>query len=146
MYNIFSPQGSTAEVSVEFCADPLPKLNWHLGGPSEGHSLLLCSECTHQRFSVLKEAAAEREDCYVSTLVIAAADQTDSRDYQLHLENPHGVELHTVRVTVGELLSNETLVGAVVGGVFVLILLLIALFYCARRCCPSKQLKQDIER
>jgi len=143
---VFILQGTDAVVSVEFCADPAPKLNWHLGGPGPGHSVLLCSECTHEKFSVLREEPSLREDCYISKLSIAGADKTDSREYQLHLENHHGKEIHTVKVIVGELLSHETLVGAVVGGVFVLILLAIAVFYCFRRCCSTKQLKQDIER
>lgn len=142
---VFIIQGNDATVSVEFCADPMPKLNWHLGGPSPGHSVLLCSECSHDKFSVLKETPGLREDCYVSSLRIEAADKTDTRDYQLHLENEHGVEIHTVRVSVGDL-DHQTIIGAVVGGLFVLVLLLIAVFFCSRRCCSSKQLKQDIER
>jgi len=141
---VFIIQGNDATVSVEFCADPMPKLNWHLGGPSPGHSVLLCSECSHDKFSVLKETPGLREDCYVSSLRIEAADKTDTRDYQLHLENEHGVEIHTVRVSVGDL-DHQTIIGAVVGGLFVLILLLIAVFFCSRRCCSSKQLKQDME-
>ena len=92
------------------------------------------------------EEASDHRDCYISALRIQAADKTDSRDYQLHLENTHGLEIHTVTVDVGEALSQETLIGAVCGGGFVLVLLLIAVFSCARRCCPNKQLKQDIER
>ena len=75
-----------------FCADPLPKQTWHLGGP--GHSVLLSSECSHEKFSVLKEEPSTREDCYVSTLRIEGAEKTDSREYVLHLENYLGLETH----------------------------------------------------
>ena len=143
---VFIVQGSDAEVRVEFCADPRPELNWLLGGSEAGHSVRLCSGCTHERFTVLREEPSDHRDCYISALRIQGADKTDSRDYQLHLENTHGLEIHTVTVDVGEALSHETLIGAVCGGGFVLVLLLIAVFSCARRCCPNKQLKQDIER
>ena len=55
-------------------------------------------------------------------------------DSQLHLENEHGVEIHTVRVDVGDL-DHQTIIGAVVGGLFVLVLLMVAVFFCSRRCC-----------
>ena len=144
---VFVVQGTDASVMVEFCADPLPELNWHIsGGDTTGHSVRLCSGCVHDKFTVLREEPSVHRDCYVSTLMIANADKTDSRDYELHLENDHGLEIHTVRVSVGEMLSQETLIGAVCGGGFVLVLILFAVFSCARRCCPGKQLKQDIER
>lgn len=141
---VFILRGTDAIVKVEFCADPLPKQTWHLGGP--GHSVLLSSECSHEKFSVLKEEPSTREDCYISTLRIEGAEKTDSREYVLHLENYLGLETHTVRVNIGEMIAQETLIGGIVGGAITIITILIALVCCVRRCCKSeKQLKQDIE-
>ena len=143
---VFIVQGTDAVVSVEFCSDPAPVLRWELGGPK--HNVVLYSDTEHEKFSVPKEVPAMREDCYISSLKIAGAAESDSREYHVHLENDHGKEIHVVRVNVGEVLSNETLIGGIVGGAFVLILLIIGLVACARRCChcTTKQLKQDIER
>ena len=143
---VFILQGTDAVVSVEFCADPKPELKWHIGGQNPAQSFILNPLTSHEKFSVLQEEPASRVDCYISTLKIDGADKTDSRDYELHLENHHGQERHTVRVNVGDRMSNETLIGAIVGGIFVFILIAFALLLCSRRCCPSKQLKQDMER
>merc|ERR1711915_628612 len=140
---VFILQGTDAIVKVEFCADPLPKQTWRLGGP--GHSVLLSSETTHDQFSVLKEEPSVREDCYISTLRIKGAKKTDSREYVLHLENLHGLETHTVRVNIGEMIAQETLIGGIVGGAITIIMILIVLVCCVRRCKSEKQLKQDIE-
>ena len=74
---VFIVQGTDAVVSVEFCADPAPVLRWELGGPK--HNVVLYSDTEHEKFSVPKEVPAIREDCYVSSLKIAGAAETDSR-------------------------------------------------------------------
>ena len=143
---VFIVKGTDAVVSVEFCADPVPNLRWEIGGPQ--HNIVLYSDTQHERFSVPKEVPSLREDCYISSLNIFGAAESDSKEYHVHLENDHGKEIHVVKVSVGEVLSHETLIGGIAGGAFVLILLLIAVVACVRRCCTctTKQLKQDIER
>ena len=143
---VFIVKGTDAVVSVEFCADPVPNLRWEIGGPQ--HNIVLYSDTQHDRFSVPKEVPSLREDCYISSLNIFGAAESDSKEYHVHLENDHGKEIHVVKVSVGEVLSHETLIGGIAGGAFVLILLLIAVVACVRRCCTctTKQLKQDIER
>ena len=59
-------RGSDAFVKVEFCADPMSKQSWQLGGLKGGESRIILSPLTqHERFSVLAEEAASRVDCYL---------------------------------------------------------------------------------
>ena len=102
-------QGTDALVKVEFCADPVPVQTWHLGGEEGGSRVLLASQTRHERFSVLREQPSASQDCYVSTLRIDAAEITDSQDYTLHLESPLGLEKHTVRVTIGDIIAKVSL-------------------------------------
>ena len=141
-------RGTDALVRVEFCADPAPKLTWQLGGLEGGQSSVILNTGTqHDRFMVLAEEAGSQEDCYLSTLRIAAADLSDTREYVLNLDNSHGHHEHRVHVSVREALALHTLVGGVVGGVLTLVVLVGALCCCRRACCPgSKPLKQDMER
>lgn len=50
---------------------------------------------------VLQEA---REDCYLATFRIEDADATDSRDYNLAVENDRGTDRHGVRLYVNGML------------------------------------------
>ena len=141
-------RGTDALVRVEFCSDPMPKLSWQLGGLEGGQSRVILNTGTeHDRFKVLEEEMGSREDCYLSTLRIQAADIGDSREYVLNLENEHGIQQHTVQVTVREALALHTLVGGVVGGLLTLIVLVVVVCCCRRTCCSKeKSLKPDMER
>jgi len=141
-------RGTDALVRVEFCSDPMPKLSWQLGGLEGGQSKVILNTGTeHDRFRVMEEEAGTREDCYLSTLRIQAADIGDSREYVLNLENEHGIQQHRVQVTVREALALHTLVGGVVGGLLTLIVLVVVICCCRRTCCSKeKSLKPDMER
>ena len=140
-------RGTDALVRVEFCSDPMPKLSWQLGGLDGGQRVILNTGTEHDRFRVMEEEAGTREDCYLSTLRIQAADIGDSREYVLNLENEHGNQQHKVLVTVREALALHTLVGGVVGGVLTLIVLVVVICCCRRTCCSKeKSLKPDMER
>ena len=67
----------------------------------------------------------------------------------LRLKNSHGEGRHHVHLKVGEVYSQETLIGGVVGGCVTFIVILVVLgCWCRRCCCPQdKKIKQqDIER
>lgn len=94
--------GEIARMEVLFCADPLPKQAWHLGdqGSGAGHNIILASGTKHERFSAEVAQQADRDDCYVSALVINGAHADDSHAYQLKLENNHGTDTHIVHLVV----------------------------------------------
>ena len=145
------------QVRVEFCSDPPPRQVWHVdSGP--GQKIVLEAGTAHDRFAVSRAipAASGGPDCFISTLIITEPAADDGREYVLHLENEHGLEQHAVHVHVGSAgrLSSEAVTGAVLGGGFTLLALIVAVFWICRRCCSSccdtdtegKEFKLDQER
>ncbi len=102
--------GEDAKLSVTFCADPMPKPQWHLGdrgsSSSDGngglHNIILASGTQHGRFLAeqLVRSADGRENCYVSALRINGAHSDDSKAYELRLENEHGQDSHVIKLVV----------------------------------------------
>ena len=143
--HVFLLQGRDATLEVEFCGSPIPKQTWQI--ESVEKKVALVAGTSHDKYKVENERRIDTRNCYVSVLHIFSADQLDSKDYVLKLENVHGEEIHKAHVTIGEELSKETLIGSVVGVAVTLLLVLIVLVCICRRCCKQeKQLKESPER
>ena len=137
----FVHTGSDARVEIEFCADPRPQITWVRQGQEGVEGAL--------GYSVGELKPTSRPDCYTSTLTVASPAKAEQHEYLLRLKNDHGEETHRVMLRVGEVFSQETLIGGVVGGCVTVLVILVLLVCSCRRCCNSKaekKIKQDIER
>ena len=140
--NHYVVTGTDARVEIEFCADPQPEITWIKVGVQEQ---VLAQD--GENYSVEEVAQGKREDCYISALTVLNPSKTETHEYVLKLKNPHGEERHVVNLRVGEVYSQETLIGGVIGGCITIVLILSILVFSCRRCCSSdKKIKQDIER
>ena len=138
--NHFVHTGSDAKVQIEFCADPQPQITWVRQGQEQVEGAL--------GYSVGELEEGSRPDCYTSTLTVNNPSKADHHEYLLKLKNNHGEETHRVVLRVGEVFSQETLIGGLVGGGVTVVVMLLVLGCWCRRCCNNndKKIKQDIER
>ena len=140
--NHYVVTGTDARVEIEFCADPQPEITWIRVGVEE-------KVLSHdgEDYSVEEVAQGPRQDCYISALTVLNPSKTETHEYVLKLKNPHGEESHVVNLRVGEVYSQETLIGGVIGGCVTIVLILSILVFSCKRCCSTdKKIKQDIER
>lgn len=138
--NVMVPIGETAELQVEFCANPMSNQSWHLENGS-GNKVILASGTGHGRFQAeTVKNHPNRPDCYISTLRINGAHPTDSHNYELRLSNQHGVDTHTIRLAVNQHVAQEYLIAVVIGCVISGLLLILVTIYMVKagKCCCSK--------
>ena len=140
-------RGAAGLIQVQFCADPLPKQTWHIDS-HPGQKILISEGTAHEGFRVLNATRAARPNCYVSSLEVAhVSESLDRTAYEVHLENQHGRQIHTVRVKIGSLLAKETLIGGLVGGGMTVLVLLLLIICCCTKCARNnKARKRDQER
>ena len=167
--DVIVEDGQNAILEARFCADPLPEQLWHLG--HAGNNIILAAGTTHGRFDA-KTVRRIKEDCYISTLTVSAAQPSDTSEYELRLTNAHGSDSYRVRLIVrgkvasafaklavtvtsvfSEHLSPELLVAiaVVVGCVLTILILTLIILYAVRteKCCcgvESRKRTMDVER
>jgi hypothetical protein len=113
-HEVIVPIGAEATLKVEFCANPMSNQSWHLGdmGNGSGNKVILASGTGHGRFvAETVKSSPNKPDCYISTLRINGAHQSDSHTYELRLSNQHGIDSHTITLAVkGKSLLNSSAV------------------------------------
>ena len=78
--------GSDVELEGQFCSDPVPVRNtWEWGGV-----VLPTGSQIDGRYEAELVSDPDKEDCYLSRLVIRGLEMGDSRTYMLNVENIHG--------------------------------------------------------
>ena len=149
--NHYVVTGTDAKLEVKFCADPKPEVVWVRQGKTDGESgreeeVLFQGKSDNFVINQLIETA--RKDCYTSVLTLKSPSKTENHEYRVKLKNQHGEREHQVSLRVGELLSQETLIGGLVGGLLALAIVLVVMVCCCRRfvCPKDPKTKQDIER
>ena len=154
--NHYVVTGTDAKLEVKFCADPKPEVVWvRQGKPAEDGSgrqqeeeILFQGENDNNNFIINQLIETARKDCYTSVLTLKSPSKTETHEYRVKLKNEHGEKEHQVFLRVGELLSQETLIGGLVGGLVALAIVLGAMVCCCRKyvCLKDPKSKQDIER
>ena len=142
----FVATGSDARLEVELCADPQPEVRWVRSGLVEEE---LVEHLSHDIYAVEKlTMLGKHNDCYTTALTIKRPLKTEQHEYVLRVKNAHGESSHRARLTVGEVRSQEVLIGGLIGGCVTVVLILVVLGLWCRRCCcqPDKKIKQDMER
>ncbi|XP_058056106.1 uncharacterized protein LOC131207508 [Anopheles bellator] len=137
-HSVSVKKGDSATLSLIVCADPRPRhVAWEWG------SLRLEAGSGIGRYRVDDVTQDSREDCYLATLHIEAADLQDQRPYYLVVENERGTDRHAINLrvegmfSVVEPLELSYLLG-IAGGCLAAFLILICLcIYVvrARKCC-----------
>ena len=143
----FVATGSDARLEVEFCADPAPEVRWARTGADVEEELV--EQLSADIYAVEKlTLKGKHGDCYTTALTVKQPLKTEHHEYVLHVINKHGESTHHARLSVGEVRSQEVLIGGLIGGCVTVVLILVVLALWCRRCCcqPDKKIKQDIER
>ncbi|XP_052863858.1 B-cell receptor CD22 [Anopheles cruzii] len=136
-HSVSVKKGDSATLSLIVCADPRPRhVAWEWG------SLRLEAGSGIGRYRVDDVTQDSREDCYLATLHIEAADLQDQRPYYLVVENERGTDRHAINLRVEGMFSVEPLelsyLLGIAGGCLAAFLILICLcIYVvrARKCC-----------
>lgn len=131
--------GEDLTARVEFCARPLPRVTWNLGGVGQaGRTVELVPGSTFERF----HAGASHQvsdQCYSAALLINDVTLADSKEFNLSVENDYGRETVDIRVVVIDtrLFTEEVFAAIVVGGVLTILLLSVIIVYAVRVGCGS---------
>ena len=141
--------GEDLTASVEFCAQPLPRVTWNLGAVGQaGRTVELISGSTFERF----HAGSNRQisdQCFSATLLINGVTLQDSKEFELSVENDYGRESIKIRVVVIDtrLFTEEVFAAIIVGGVLTILLLSVIIVYVVRVGCGggegAQTMKQD---
>ena len=87
--------GSDTEMEVKVCGEPRPEVRWQVD------HLVLTAGSSHGRFqadTLIKMSS--HHSCYISRLGVQGAHRDDSKSYQVHVENVHGSETHSLELLV----------------------------------------------
>lgn len=134
--------GSDTSMEVKVCGEPRPEVRWQVD------HLVLTAGSGHGRFradTLVKMSS--HHNCYISRLGVQGAHRDDSKSYQVHVENVHGSETHSLELLVHENRQLEVFIAVAVGGVLtILTLSLIIIYVVVSRdsCCAS--LKHQSQR
>jgi len=139
--------GDNVDISIPFCSNPPPSLNWIVGLPGLDENMISLSSGTRfGRFT----AEIEREDgaghCYQAILRIMGAHPADSNVYILEIENIEGgVKKHLSILVIDDSPKIEFLIAIIVGGILTILLLTLVILYTvkANACTGSKKCKSE---
>ena len=134
--------GEDVSVPVEFCAQPLPRVTWDLGGVGQaGRRVELIAGSTFERYHAGSNRVVS-EHCFTTTLVITAVRLQDSKSFVLRVENDYGTETVSVDVIVVDtrMFTEEVFAAIIVGGVLTILLISVIIVYIVRvGCCPASR-------
>ena len=93
---IVSGVGDDVVMSVLLCSDPPPDINtWQWGG-----GMVLSAGAQVDRYRAEMEPHPSLDQCYHSKLIIARADQQDSKEYVVRAENDRGMDMVSMMLLV----------------------------------------------
>merc|ERR1711892_390860 len=120
-------------MEVKVCGEPKPEVQWQVD------NLVLTAGSRHGRYraeALVKMSS--HHNCYISRIGVQGAHRDDSKSYQVHVENVHGSETHSLELLVHENLQLEVFVAVAVGGVLTILILSLIFIYVLvsrDRCC-----------
>jgi len=116
--------GSDTTMEVKVCGEPMPVVQWQFD------HVVLQAGAVHGRYNAhMLEKIASYHNCYKSRLTVMAADTGDSKTYQVHVQNDHGAETHSLELRVHETSQIEVLIAIAVGGVLTILTICLIIIY-----------------
>jgi len=116
--------GSDTAMEVKVCGEPRPEVRWQVD------HLVLTAGSAHGRFQAdTLVKMSSHHNCYISRLGVQEAHREDSKSYQVHVENIHGSETHSLELLVQENRQLEVLIAVAVGGVLTILTILLIIIY-----------------
>ena len=91
-------------MEVKVCGEPQPVVQWQFD------HVVLQAGAVHGRYNAhTLQKMSSYHNCYISRLSVMAADTADSKTYQIHVQNDHGAESHSIELRVHGVFTSSNI-------------------------------------
>ena len=147
MNEIIVRSGDNVDITIPFCSNPAPSIDWVMFLPGSSENMISLSSGTrYGRFTAEIERDEKELHCYQAVLRIMGAHPTDSNAYTVEIENDEGGVKKTVTILViDDSPKIEFLIAIIVGSILTILLLTLVILYAvkANSCMKTKQCKSE---